>query len=339
VIYVDPSDTLSLLLSGVAARCERRVHRCTTKADALALIRADATHVAIVIRLSSNPDLGLPGDDVNEIIRATRQWEHRQTVPVVVVLDRHEDELSNNVLRSGATEVFHLDDQAAIAETLGHFAISERLPRLQGHVLLVEDSPAFANHVRDLLRSLKLTVDVCASVSDGMLLISRNNYHLAIVDILLDGLHTGIELVRRIRSLESGKAATPILVMSGYRDAARRIEALRAGADEFVDKPVIDAELIWRIQRLMGDITDSTLPRLVPTDLMKAQSEWQRKGLSSREMEICNALIDGHSDKQIAADLGISFWTVRSHVSSIFGKLGLLNRRELLTRYLPTRDQ
>jgi DNA-binding NarL/FixJ family response regulator len=54
--------------------------------------------------------------------------------------------------------------------------------------------------------------------------------------------------------------------------------------------------------------------------------------LTARETQISTALCTGASDKQIAGDLGISYWTVRSHIQSIFRKLGVLNRRELMVK-------
>lgn len=337
LIYIDPSNSIASLLTQVATPAGRVVHACSGKTDALPLIKATDPHVAIVVVVSESGQNGVPQDDGLGVVRATRQLEHRHEVPIIVLLTENSPVLANEVLREGATDVFHVSDHAAIAETLGKYLVCNELPKLAGHVLLVEDSPTFATHVADLCVSLGLTIDICASADAGVALMQQHDYHLAIIDILLDGLHTGVVLVRRIRSMDAQKSATPILMMTGYRDTARRIEALRAGADEFLEKPVVDAELIWRIQRLLGDVADVDQPRLIPAELLSARSEWLRQGLSQREMEICNALIDGHSDKQISADLGISFWTVRSHVGSIFTKLGLLNRRELLTRYLPPR--
>lgn len=337
MIYVAPSAAHSPLLSRIAVTAGQTVHACAGVDDALKLIRAPASHIAVVIVISDDEITGVSKEDGLEVIRAVRTLEHRQALPIVVLIAKNSPQLANEVLLDGATDVFHVGDHAGIAEALGKYVVRDRLPVLTGHVLLVEDSEVFANHVADLCRSIGLTVDICASADAGAELMQQRDYHLAIIDILLDGVHTGIVLARRIRGMESQKSATPILVMSGYRDTARRIEALRAGADEFIEKPIVDVEFIWRIQRLLGEITDPSLPQLVPTELVRAREEWQRQGLSQREMEICNALIDGHSDKQISADLGISFWTVRSHVGSVFTKLGLLNRRELLTRYLPTR--
>jgi len=126
----------------------------------------------------------------------------------------------------------------------------------------------------------------------------------------------------------------PILVISGFDDVARRVEALRIGADDFLAKPFAEEELVWRLQRITQGRPGSEpeVSRAAIPDM----AFWQQHGLSSRESEICEALIRGVNDKQIASDLDISFWTVRTHISRIFSKLGVLNRRELMARYLPS---
>lgn len=57
--------------------------------------------------------------------------------------------------------------------------------------------------------------------------------------------------------------------------------------------------------------------------------------LSKRESEIFQMIIAGKSDRSIAGDLGISFWTVRGHIQHIFNKTGAINRRELMCRFIP----
>jgi DNA-binding CsgD family transcriptional regulator len=75
------------------------------------------------------------------------------------------------------------------------------------------------------------------------------------------------------------------------------------------------------------DLGRSSLPVLSETD--------QYIGLlSPRELQIFHMIIAGKGDRDIAAELGISFWTVRGHVQQIFNKTGAINRRELMARFI-----
>ena len=56
--------------------------------------------------------------------------------------------------------------------------------------------------------------------------------------------------------------------------------------------------------------------------------------LSPREREICALILSGVADKEIVRALGISFWTVRSHIEQIFNKTGAVNRRDLMARFI-----
>jgi two-component system response regulator FixJ len=133
-----------------------------------------------------------------------------------------------------------------------------------------------------------------------------------------------------------------VLVISGFEDRARRIEAFRCGADDFLTKPFFSEEFVWRLRRIMQTDDEVNVAPVLPAngEVTKISADdWQNRNLSRRELEVCERLLQGMSDKQISDDLHIAFWTVRTHVRNVFIKLGLINRRELMSRYRPREQQ
>ncbi|MFZ2267432.1 MAG: DNA-binding response regulator [Azonexus sp.] len=268
------------------------------------------------------------------LLQHARQKASRATMPIAYVIKNRDLELARAAFQAGATEVVLRSDDEMIRHFILEAANSVQKSLQAGRVLLVEDENCQAEHLREICLMQGLTVDRCISMEEGVECLQRADYQIAIIDILLKGLNSGLMLVRHIRQLPPPRSLMPILVISGFDDAARRIEALRIGADDFLAKPFAEEEFLWRLQKISQPRVnqEAEIPRAALADL----SSWQQHGLSSRESEICEALIRGLNDKQIAHDLNISFWTVRSHITKIFTKLGVLNRRELMARHLPS---
>jgi len=282
----------------------------------------------IVSNEISDDDMGM------QLLQHARQKPNRATMPIAYVIAERDLELAHSAFQAGATEVVLRTDEEMIRHFILEAANSAQKFQHVGRALLVEDENCQAEHLREICRLQGLSVDRCVSMEEGVEYLQKSDYQIAIIDILLKGLNSGLMLVRHIRQLPPPRSLMPILVISGFEDAARRIEALRIGADDFLAKPFAEEEFLWRLQKISQARAshDPEIPKTAIPDL----AFWQQHGLSSRESEICEALIRGLNDKQIAHDLNISFWTVRTHITKIFTKLGVLNRRELMARHLPS---
>ncbi len=337
MIYFDPTDTLSAELAPLALMSGHELLVCADSASVLAALHGPNSHPALVLSVvTKDNDPGISGAQGLALVREVRKLAHRQALPILLTMDQRDLALAAQALREGVTEVFLAEDQSAIREMAMRYLDLPVAPAISGHALVVEDNPLFVELISDECRTLGLTSCACASVDEALALMVAQEFQLAVIDIVLDGLQSGLALVRHIRGQNSATRDLPILVVSGFNDTARRLEALRNGADDYLEKPFASAELIWRLRRILPERTEA-LDGTV-NDIASAEQEWQHKNLSNREMEISAAIVRGMTDKQIAEELGISFWTVRSHIGHLFTKLGVLNRRELLTRYLPKRN-
>lgn len=325
ILCIDPYAGYGATVAQLAAVAHLDAKICAGAQEGLDCLNGSESYELMVVVDQPDDD----GSGVN-LIRSARLLASRATMPIVFLMAERDLELAHTALQAGATEIYLRSETAQLGSLLGE--LSKPLPKQEqtGRILLVEDDEFQAAYIKLLCESLGFVVDQCGSVDAGMALLEEHDYQFAIIDILLLGTQSGLTLVRHIRQQPPPYSRLPVMVISTFNDAARRVEALRLGADDYLNKPFAQEEFVWRLQRIMQDHSDVGHDTRNPT--APVLPAWKRYGLSQRESEICEELIRGVSDKQIANDLNISFWTVRTHIGRVFAKLGVINRRELMTR-------
>jgi two-component system, OmpR family, response regulator len=113
--------------------------------------------------------------------------------------------------------------------------------------LIVDDDPTLTLLVRRLLEEDGYAVDTAATAEDGRMLAMVNDYDAIVLDLTLpDG--NGIQIIQGLR--RDGKK-TPIVVLTGTKDAEVTVRALDAGADDYLVKPIVFAEFKARIRALV----------------------------------------------------------------------------------------
>lgn len=103
------------------------------------------------------------------------------------------------------------------------------------------------------------------------------------------------------------------------------VQAMKAGAADFVEKPISDGELLTTIERALDHAPGS------PQDTeWRAEAAQRMIGLTSRQREILGLVVAGHPNKEIAARLGISQRTVESHRAIVMKKTGAKSLADLV---------
>ena len=113
-------------------------------------------------------------------------------------------------------------------------------------VLVVEDEKKTASFIRKALQAEGFAVDVCHNGDDGLAAARTTPFDAIVLDIMLPG-RDGLSLLRQLR--ERGNA-TPILLLSARGEVNERVEGLNAGADDYLPKPFVLAELVARVRAL-----------------------------------------------------------------------------------------
>ncbi|MEM7528216.1 MAG: response regulator [Pseudomonadota bacterium] len=130
-----------------------------------------------------------------------------------------------------------------------------------------------------------------------------------LLDVRLPGMD-GLELVAELRRRGH---YVPILMMSAHGDISTAVEAMRRGAQDFIEKPFDDEPLIRRIEGI------ATLEQTSEAD---PEARRQIDTLTPRETEVMQDVVSGHANKVIAHRLGISLKTVEMHRARVMKKTG-----------------
>ena len=139
--------------------------------------------------------------------------------------------------------------------------------------------------------------------SDGCLLI----------DAYLPGM-SGLEVLQKLRSSAD---PLPAIMITGSSDVAMAVQAMKAGAADFIEKPIAAADLLTNISRALERSHDTCKLQAWRTSAAEHVA-----GLTPRQHEIMDLVLAGHPSKNIAADLGISQRTVENHRASIMKTTG-----------------
>jgi two-component system response regulator FixJ len=186
---------------------------------------------------------------------------------------------------------------------------------------LVDDDEAVRRSVSFMLRTSGYTVKTYASGAE--LLAAAKD--LAPACILLDVRMPGMDGLQVQQALREGGVFLPVIVMTGHGDIGVAVQAMKAGAVDFIEKPfekaVMESALEEGFARLRNDArgekrTDEAVARL--------------KILTPRELEVLQGLVKGHPNKTIGHDLGISPRTVEIHRANLMAKLEVSSLSEAL---------
>lgn len=191
-------------------------------------------------------------------------------------------------------------------------------------VLVVEDH----NVVRQGLVALLNVADgltVVGEAGDGLEAIDQFRKHqpdITLMDLRLPRL-SGVEAIQRIRS-ESPQAR--VIVLTTYDGDEDIYRALKAGARAYLLKGMTSEELITTIRAVHTG--KSHIP---PAIAEKLAARMGTEDLTPREFDVLEQIVRGKSNKEIATELNVSEATVKTHINSLLGKLGVTDRTQAAT--------
>jgi FixJ family two-component response regulator len=181
-------------------------------------------------------------------------------------------------------------------------------------VFVIDDDPAVLASVGRLLRSLNLDAQLFASIAHFLKSEPPNGPSCLVLDVRLPG-QSGLDFQRELAAVNR---EIPIIFITGHGDIPMSVQAMKAGAIEFLTKPFRDQDLLDAIQ--LGLSRDRA--RLKNEKLMTVLKE-RFQSLSPREREIMIQVARGRLSKQIAGDLGIAETTVKVHRSKAMQKMNV----------------
>jgi len=317
---IEPSGALRLVLIEIARKAGWDIEACKNLVEAEEVFALQDKQLDLVVTTAT-----LETGGYTDVIKSLRSRLETATIPIVLFTGSNDEEQIEMAMENGITEVFPKGSLDSFEIYLDSFFDDATLELSGKRVLMLEDEKSVGEYLRAVLAEQQLQVDLFDRAAAALDAAFLTAYDLVLTDLILDQNQSGINFIRLLRQSKGKSSAAPVIAMSGHVDDARRIEALRAGADAFLAKPILVSELLFHARRLIQRIpaADSINPSAVTLDASLA------KTLTEREQLICGLAVAGHHDKQIARQLGISYWSVRTHLGRIFQKCGVGNRMEL----------
>lgn len=179
-------------------------------------------------------------------------------------------------------------------------------------VFIVDDDPAVRSSMSWLLESVDLPVEVCASAQEFLEIYSPDTPGCLVLDIRLPGM-SGLELQAE---LAQRNIDIPIIIVTGHAEVPIAVRAMKAGAVDFIEKPFSDQVLLDCIRRALQRDTESRVD-----SVRREEIATRVRLLTPRETEVMAKVVDGFSNKMIAAQLGVSRKTVEAHRAGVMKKM------------------
>lgn len=179
-------------------------------------------------------------------------------------------------------------------------------------VFVVDDDPAIRKSLRWLIESVGLKVQTHELASEFLESYSPDHPGCLVLDVRIPGM-SGLELQEKLR--ERGYDI-PVIIVSGYGDVPMAVRAMKAGAVDFLEKPVSDQVLLDYIQKGIARDIQNKANREQNKELVERKAT-----LTRRENEVMKYVVSGFSSREIAEKLNVSFKTVEAHRAKIMKKM------------------
>ena len=188
-------------------------------------------------------------------------------------------------------------------------------------VVVVDDDAEVRNSIQELMLSVGIDAEGFASTRELMEAPPSERPGCLVLDVRMPG-SSGLDLQHHLAAAGNPK---PIVFVTGYGDIPMTVQAMKAGAVDFLTKPFRDQTLLDAVS--IGIERD----RAQRADAESARKQAERYGtLTVRERQILREVTRGRLNKQIGFDLGISEVTVKLHRSSVMKKMQARSLGELI---------
>jgi len=315
ILVIEDDPEMSDLLAAVLAEEGYRTSTSPDGVTALDLVARGAVHPDLLLA-----DFNLP-NGMNGVQTATKVREaSRREIPVVILTG----DISTDTLRGVALQKYvqlnkPVKPQELLRVIKGLLPVSRPAPRQTTAtpgspvIFVVDDDANLREAIRDLLETDGYVVEDYESCEAFLEAWHPGRESCLIIDAYLPGMG-GLELLRR---LTNEGHSPPAIMITGNGDVSIAVQAMKAGASDFIEKPVGREELAASVGRALEQGRDADKRTAWREDAANHVA-----GLTARQHQIMDLVLSGHPSKNIAADLGISQRTVENHRAAIMKKTG-----------------
>jgi two-component system, LuxR family, response regulator FixJ len=199
-------------------------------------------------------------------------------------------------------------------------------------VFVIDDQSSIRHALGEMLSIFGYNVETYESADSFLRALDPLRYGCVVADVRMPGMD-GIELVRELARRE---VLLPVVVISGHADVPMAVAAIKAGAEDFIEKPVDDVQLVAAINR---GLARANAKQRLQERVQDVRSRF--KQLTPREVEVFDLVVEGYTSEAIGERLGISTRTVEGYRVQIMDKMqaesvaGLVRQAIRLDRLAP----
>jgi FixJ family two-component response regulator len=179
-------------------------------------------------------------------------------------------------------------------------------------IAIVDDDPSVREGLHALLRSAGWNTECFGSAQEFLSAGRAEAPSCVILDLQLPGL-SGLDLQKRMAEVD---LEIPIVFLTGHGNIPASVQAIKAGAIEFLTKPVEEQDLLRAIHEAVERDRQMRKQRAAIHDLQE-----RYESLTPREREVMQRVISGLLNKQVAAELNITEFTVKIHRGHVMRKM------------------
>jgi FixJ family two-component response regulator len=191
----------------------------------------------------------------------------------------------------------------------------------EGIVYVIDDDILVRGGLANLFESVGLHAKTFATTAEFLTSVRHDVPHCLVLDVRLQGL-SGLDFQVQLRAAGIN---VPIIFISGHGDIPMTVQAMKAGALEFLTKPVREQDLLDAVQTgLANDRSRRQKEQIVAVLRGRIES------LTPREREIMTFVTSGKINKQIAHEIGLSEVTVKAHRHKVMRKMGATSIADLV---------
>lgn len=187
-------------------------------------------------------------------------------------------------------------------------------------VYVVDDDPSIRRALSRLIRSLDIDCETFGLAQEVLDRLSHSAPGCILLDVMMPGL-SGLELQQE---LARRGVRIPVVFISGQGDIPTSVSAMKAGATDYLTKPIDERDLIAAIEHALAK--DKSI-RAGQSELDGIRERLD--GLTPREYEVFQKVVVGRLNKQIAADLGTGEKTIKVHRARVMSKMRVSSVAEL----------
>jgi FixJ family two-component response regulator len=190
-----------------------------------------------------------------------------------------------------------------------------------GTIFLVDDEPGMLKALTRLLEAESFTVRAYTSAKAFLECYRPEELSCLVLDVAMPELN-GLELQQR---LTRTGVLLPIVFLTGHGDIPMSVQAIKAGAMDFLTKPVRDTDLLRAVHAALQRAAEQR--ELISEMVLLRQ---RHDSLTPRERDVMAHVVAGELNKQVAVDLGITEHTIKVHRGRVMEKMGVQSLADLV---------